>query len=62
MARTSSTAANLCCYGALAAFVARPTVRLVLVKREATARAGSAVVLLVLAMLTLGGASIRLPA
>jgi len=55
-------AANLCWYGALAAFVARPTVRLVLVKREATARAGSAVVLLVLAMLTLGGASIRLPA
>ena len=53
--------ANLCWYGALAAVVSRPGVRLVLLKRQRLARAGSAAVLLCLAILTLGGAGGNLP-
>ncbi len=49
--------ANLCWYGPLAAFVSRPAVRFVLMKRQGATRAGSAAVLVILAVLTLAGAS-----
>lgn len=49
--------ANLCWYGLLAAFVSRPAVRFVLMKRQGATRAGSAAVLVILAILTLAGAS-----
>ena len=54
-------AANLCWYGALATFVSRPAVRFVLLKRQGATRAGSAAILVILAMLTLFGASGHLP-
>jgi threonine/homoserine/homoserine lactone efflux protein len=54
-------AANLCWYGALAAFVSRPAVRFVLLKRQGATRAGSAAILVMLAVLTLFGANGHLP-